>query len=71
MDKKAKMKAIVDKIGRDRAVELVVNAYNTELVTTWLSHLESVQRGNKVAAPRRDHLGDALTRVGEVVDLTS
>ncbi len=71
MDKKAKMKAIVEKVGRDRAVDLVVSAYNTELVTTWLSHLESVQRGSKVAAPRRDHLGDALTRVGEVVELTS
>lgn len=69
-DKKALMKKITEKVGRDKAIELVTNAYNTELMTTWLSRLD--QGGNKLGGPKRhDHLGDALERVAEICDLTN
>lgn len=69
MEKKALMKKIVDKIGRDKAIEVVTQAYNTELITTWISRLD--EAGNKIGGPKRhDHLGDALERVVEVIDLT-
>ncbi len=71
MDKKTSMKKISELVGRDRAIELVMNAYNTELVASWLRHLEASQ-GGKVARPeRRDHLANALVRVNEVCDLSS
>jgi hypothetical protein len=67
-DKKVLMKKIVDKVGRDRAIEIVTQAYNTELITTWISRLDEAR--NKIGGPRRtDHLSDALERVVEVVDL--
>ncbi|WP_438483615.1 hypothetical protein [Oleiharenicola lentus] len=70
MDKKAVMKKIVDKLGRDKAVDLVTQAYNTELLTTHLSRLADPEK--KLGGYKsRDHLGDALERVSEVCDLTS
>lgn len=69
MDKIEVMKAITAKVGQAQAIEIVMQAYNTELVTTWLSHLEPNKPG--LSAKRtHDHLGDALERVREVCDLT-
>jgi hypothetical protein len=68
MDNKQMMQRLSDKVGREKAIELVLQAYNTELVTTWLSRLEP---GKPLGGPKRhDHLGDALRRVVEVCDLT-
>jgi hypothetical protein len=68
MDNKEMMQRLTDKVGREKAIELVLQAYNTELVTTWLSRLEP---GKPLGGPKRhDHLGDALRRVVEVCDLT-
>ena len=62
------MQRLTDKVGREKAIELVLQAYNTELVTTWLSRLEP---GKPLGGPKRhDHLGDALRRVVEVCELT-
>lgn len=67
MDKNKQMKRISEKVGRDKAVELVLQAYNTELLTTWLSRLQTAK---PMGTPTRiDHLGDALERVIEVVEL--
>ncbi|MEN9663199.1 MAG: hypothetical protein RL324_2148 [Verrucomicrobiota bacterium] len=67
MEKNELMKHITDSVGREKAIELVVSAYNTELVTTWLSRL---QPGKPLGGPaRHDHLQDALERVNQVVDL--
>jgi hypothetical protein len=68
MEKNELMKQITDSVGREKAIELVVSAYNTELVTTWLSRL---QPGKPLGGPaRHDHLQDALERVNLVVNLT-
>ncbi|HWA11101.1 MAG TPA: hypothetical protein VG838_16790 [Opitutaceae bacterium] len=69
MENKEMMQRLSDKVGREKAIELVLQAYNTELITTWLSRLEP---GKPLGGPKRhDHLGDALKRVVEVCDLTS
>jgi len=70
MEKKNQMKKIQDRVGRDKAIEIVTQAYNTELVTSWLRHLEASQSGKLARPERRDHLGDALARVTEVCDLS-
>jgi len=71
MDKKELMKKITDEIGREKAIDLVVQAYNTELLTTMVSRLEegkaNILGGNK----RRDQLQDALERVWNVCELVS
>jgi hypothetical protein len=68
MEKNEMMKGIAAVVGREKAVELVISAYNTELVTTWLSRL---QPGKPLGGPaRHDHLQDALERVTQVVNLT-
>ena len=69
MEKRQAMKRIVERLGRDRAIELVMNAYNTELIASWLRHIESSQAGKVARAERRDHLGNALDRVSEVCGL--
>ena len=64
MDKKIMMKAITDKVGREKAVESVMQAYNTELLTTWIARIEA---NKPLGGPQRhDHLNDALERVIEV-----
>jgi hypothetical protein len=68
MEKTQIMKAIVAKVGQAQAIEIVMQAYNTELITTWLSHLEPNKSGLP-RAKRHDHLGDALERAKEVSDL--
>ena len=68
MEKNKQMKRITDKVGGDKAIELVLQAYNTELLTTWLSRL---QPGKPMGTTtRHDHLADALERVAEVCGLT-
>lgn len=70
MDKSTSMKKISEKVGRDRAIEMVMHAYNTELVASWLRHLEASQGGKVTRSERRDHLANALSRVSEVCELT-
>ena len=61
------MKAISDKVGKEKAVEIVMQAYNTELITTWIARIEA---SKPIGGPqRRNHLGDALSRVMEVCQL--
>jgi len=68
MDQKQMMKAISDKVGKEKAIEIVMAAYNTELLTTWISRIEA---SKPIGGPqRRDHLGDALERVITVCNLT-
>ena len=67
MDKKLLMKSIADKVGREKAIEMVMQAYNTELLTTWIARIEA---SKPLGGPQRhDHLGDALDRVNEVCKL--
>jgi hypothetical protein len=69
MDNKQMMKAISDKVGKEKAIEIVMQAYNTELLTTWIARVQAVK---PIGGPqRRDHLGDALQRVTEVCELSS
>lgn len=69
LDKKETMRRITAKVGRDKAIELVANAYNTELIAGWLRHIETAQSGKMVRPERRDHLSGALERVAEVCEL--
>lgn len=69
MDHKATMAKIVEKIGRDKAIELVTQAYNTEMLTTLLNRLEENKPNMISKFNRRDQLGDALQRVLDVCDL--
>lgn len=69
MDKKTLMKKITDKVGRDKAIDLVMQAYNTELLTSLLSRLEEGKSKMIGGYKRRDHLADALERVSGVCDL--
>ena len=69
MEKKSRMKTISSKVGREKAIEMVMNAYNTELIASWLRHIEAAQAGKKVPSERRDHLANAIARVNEVCEL--
>ena len=69
MEKKAIMKKIIEKVGREKAVELVTQAYNTEILTTLLSRLEPNKPKMIDKFNRRDQLEDALERVWQVCDL--
>lgn len=70
MDKKATMKKITEMVGRDKAIELVTQAYNTELLANMLNRLE-LNRPRMVSPnKRRDQLADALDRVLQVCELT-
>jgi hypothetical protein len=71
LDNKQMMKRIVDAVGQSAAIQMVMQAYNTELITTWLSRLEVGKPKMMGAAKRRDHLRDALERVFETCDLAS
>ncbi len=67
MDKKQLMKAIADKVGKEKALEMVMQAYNTELITTWIARIEA---NKPLGGPqRRDHLNAALERVWEACQL--
>ncbi len=69
VNKKDVMREIIAKVGRERAIDLVMQSYNTELVATRLKRLEEGVPGIG-AFKRRDHLEDALIRVMEVCELT-
>ncbi len=71
LDKKEMMKRIIDAVGQDIAIQMVMQAYNTELLTTWLSRLETDKPKMVGSAKRRDHLQDALQRVLETCELAS
>ena len=67
MEKKELMAKIVAKVGREKAIDLVMQAYNTELLTTWIARL---QPNAPMGGPQRhDHLADALERVAAVCKL--
>jgi hypothetical protein len=68
-DKAEAMREIIAKVGRERAIDMVMQSYNTELLTTRLRRLEEGMPGIG-AYKRRDHLEDALKRVLEVCNLT-
>ncbi len=68
VNKKEVMREIVARVGRERAIDLVMQSYNTELLATRLKRLEEGVPGIG-AFKRRDHLEDALARVLEVCDL--
>jgi hypothetical protein len=67
MDNKQMMKSVSDRVGKEKAIEIVMQAYNTELITTWIARIEA---NKPIGGPqRRDHLADALERVIAVCDL--
>lgn len=68
-DKKEAMREIIAKLGRERAIDLVMQSYNTELLSTHLRRLEENMPGIGTFK-RRDHLEDALKRVLEVCNLS-
>ena len=68
-DKKEAMLEIVAKVGREKAVDLVMQSYNTELLTTLLNRLEEGKSTQIGGYRRRDHLEDALRRVQAVCEL--
>lgn len=71
MDKKELMQKISAKVGQEKAIELVVQAYNTELLTTIVSRLEDGKTKMIGGYKRRDQLQDALERVWAVCELTA
>lgn len=71
MEHKESMKRIILAVGRDKAIDLVMQAYNTEMLTTLLNRLEAGKPKMIDKLNRRDQLGDALERVLEVCDLTA
>ena len=69
-DKKEAMLEIVAKVGKEKAIDLVMQSYNTELLTTLLSRLEDGKSSGMIGGyKRRDQLEDALRRVREVCEL--
>jgi len=69
MDKKAAMKDIIARVGREKAIDMVMKAYDPELMTTLLNRLEEGKSKMIGAYKRRDHLEAALKRVLEVCEL--
>lgn len=69
-DKKEAMLEIIAKVGREKAIDLVMQSYNTELLTTLLNRLEEGKTSMIGGYKRRDHLADALQRVVDVCELT-
>ncbi len=60
MDKKAIMTEIIAKVGREKAIDMVMQSYNTELLATLLNRLEDRAPRSIDGYKRRDHLADAL-----------
>jgi hypothetical protein len=69
MEKKTIMKEIIAKVGREKAIDLVMQSYNTELHTTLLNRLEEGKTKMIGGYKRKDHLDAAMKRVQEVCDL--
>ncbi len=68
-EKQQLMAKIVSKLGRDKAIEAVMAAYNAELVTNRMGRMESNPALTTKYASK-DLLLLALQRVAEVCDLT-
>ena len=71
MEHNEKMKKIIAHVGREKAIDLVISAYNTEMLTTLLNRLETGKPNMIDKLNRRDQLGDALDRVLEVCELSA
>jgi hypothetical protein len=71
MDKKAAMQDIIARVGRERAIDMVMKAYDTELMTTLMNRLEEGKSKMIGGYKRRDHLEAALKRVLEVCELAA
>ncbi len=69
-DNKGIMKDIIAKVGREKAIDLVMQSYNTELLTTLLNRLEEGKAHQIGGYKRRNHLEAALRRVLEVCELS-
>jgi hypothetical protein len=69
MDKKAAMQDIIARVGKERAIDMVMKAYDTELMTTLMNRLEEGKSKMIGGYKRRDHLEAALRRVLEVCEL--
>lgn len=69
MDKKAAMQDIIARVGRERAIDMVMKAYDTELMATSMNRLEEGKTKMIGGYKRRDHLEAALKRVLEVCEL--
>ncbi|AOS45567.1 hypothetical protein Verru16b_02650 [Lacunisphaera limnophila] len=69
LDKKEAMLEIIAKVGRERAIDLVMQSYNTELLTSLLNRLEEGKASMIGGYKRRDHLTDAMKSVREVCEL--
>lgn len=65
------MQDIIARVGKERAIDLVMKAYDTELMTTLMNRLEEGKSKMIGAYKRRDHLEAALKRVLEVCELAS
>jgi hypothetical protein len=65
------MKRIIDTVGQDIAIQMVMQAYNTELITTWLSRLEPGKAKVSVSVKQKDHLRAALERTLETCELAN
>ena len=63
------MRDIIAKVGKEKAIDLVMQSYNTELLTTLLNRLEEGKPKMIGGYKRRDHLEAAMKRVLEVCDL--
>jgi hypothetical protein len=66
-EKQELMDIIVKQLGRDKAIEVVMAAYNTELVSNRLARMETVPV--PIKGPSRDLLLMALKRVADVCGL--
>jgi hypothetical protein len=66
-ENKELMDIIVRQLGRDKAVEVVMAAYNTEVMSNRLARMETVPV--PIKGPARDLLLLALKRVVEVCSL--
>jgi hypothetical protein len=56
-------------VGREKAIDMVMQSYNTELLTTLLNRLEENKPKMIGGYKRRDHLEAAMARVAEVCEL--
>ncbi|MSU70101.1 MAG: hypothetical protein EXS39_04870 [Opitutaceae bacterium] len=71
LDNRQIMKRIIDTVGQDIAIQMVMQAYNTELITTWLSRLETGRPKMSLVVRQRDHLRDALERTLKACELAN
>ncbi len=63
------MAEIVKRVGDAQARQMVLNAYNTEIISNRLRHLEHAQTSGHLAKAPTDMMHLAIERVYEVVML--